>query len=123
MCTDGAELETTGPTYVMVLPDVRLKPSLTFSLCRTRVFVHFHEEKKMGMVKKHFHNEKIPNVNMRLFLLFLFAARQTPQAITRVLAQQTNKALECSLEEEKLNPTGPSATTAELYTLLVHADY
>lgn len=60
---------------------------------------------------------------MRLLLLFLFAARQTPQAITWVLAEQPNKALECSLEEKKLNPTGPSATTAELYTLLAHADY
>ena len=34
------------------------------------------------MVNKRFHNEKIPNVNTRLRLLFLFAARHTPCAIT-----------------------------------------
>lgn len=79
------------------------------------------ENGKRFRAKKHFHKEKIPNVNVRLLLLFSFAARQSPQANKQVQAQQTNKALACSLEEE--NPTGPSATTAELYILLAHADY
>lgn len=101
--------------HVILLPDVCLKPALTFSLSPSDFRTHLKKErgKKMGKgirAKKRFHNEKIPNVNMRLFSLFLFAARQTPQAITQVLIQQSNKELECSLEEEKLNPTGPSTT-------------
>lgn len=121
------ELETTGSTYVIPLPDVELKPALSgLSLSgRPRTFACISRKTKWGgsTVKKQFHNDKISNVKIRLFLRLLFAARSTPRAITRVLAQQTNKASECSLEEEKLNPTGPSAIKAELYKLLVHADY
>lgn len=38
------------------------------------------------------------------FIISPYASRQTPRAITGVLVEQTNKAFEGSLEEEKLNP-------------------